>query len=210
MNVEDEETEEFPKRRELGRKPARESRAAELRQRLIAWRQAPESLRPSLRALAGELGTSHQLLKHYLDGLEEWQCQERCRRTKEKAEEIQARAKTEGRAMTVRECIDSLVTPKLFDQIESMRQDFKRGPLDPHQIKMLKVFAENFPEAQELLQKLSQIKPEWKKVELPPEQKRLMASLPKDQARRYERWIHDCSRGKGYDLCLDRRSRIIR
>jgi hypothetical protein len=210
MTVVDVGTEELPKRREAGRKPARESRATEFRQRLIAWQQTPESSQPSLRALACELGTSHQLLQHYLDGLEDWQCKERCRRAKQKAEEIQARAKAEGREMTVRECLDSIVMPGLLNEIESMRQDFKRGPLNPQQAKMLKVFAKNFPGAQELLQKHSHIKPEWKKVELPPEQQRLMASLPKDQARRYERWIHDCSRGKGYDLCLDRRSRIIR
>jgi hypothetical protein len=209
MTAEDVETEEFPKRREAGRKPARESRAAEFRQGLIAWQQIPESSRPSLRALACQLGTSHQLLQHYLDGLEEWQYKERCRRAKEKAEEIQARAKAEGREMTIRECINSIVTPGLLDQIESMRQDFKRGPLDPHQLKMLKVFAKNFPEAQELLQKHSQIKPEWKKVELTPEEQRIKASLPKHQARRYERWIRACSEGRGYSLCLDRRSRII-
>jgi hypothetical protein len=53
-----------------GRKTEQESRATEFRQRLMAWKQTPESQRPSLRALARELGTSHQLLKHYLDGLE--------------------------------------------------------------------------------------------------------------------------------------------
>ncbi len=45
-----------------GRKPKQESRSAELRQKLIEWKQTPESSRPSLRALARELGTSHQLL----------------------------------------------------------------------------------------------------------------------------------------------------
>lgn len=55
-----------------GRKPKYESRAAEFRQRLVAWKQTPESMRPSLRALARELQTSHALLQHYLDGLDEW------------------------------------------------------------------------------------------------------------------------------------------
>ncbi len=32
-----------------------------------------ESLRPSLRALARELGTSHQLLNFYLKGSDKWQ-----------------------------------------------------------------------------------------------------------------------------------------
>jgi|SRR5579863_968498 len=44
-----------------GRKPAYESRAAEFRQRLMVWKGTAESSRPSLRALAVELGTSHQI-----------------------------------------------------------------------------------------------------------------------------------------------------
>jgi transcriptional regulator with XRE-family HTH domain len=55
-----------------GRRPKQESRAEEFRQQLIDWRRAPEFSRPSLRALARELGTSHQLLGHYLSGLEAW------------------------------------------------------------------------------------------------------------------------------------------
>lgn len=50
-----------------GRKPAHESRATEFRRKLIEWKQTPESSRPSLRALARELGTSHQLLTFYLE-----------------------------------------------------------------------------------------------------------------------------------------------
>ncbi len=52
-----------PKR---GRKPADESRARILRARLVVWKQTPESQRVSLRTLAAELGTSHQLLAFYL------------------------------------------------------------------------------------------------------------------------------------------------
>ena len=55
-----------------GRKPKQESRSTEIRQRLVEWSQTPASARPSLRALARELGTTHQLLGHYLDRLEEW------------------------------------------------------------------------------------------------------------------------------------------
>jgi hypothetical protein len=42
-----------------GRKKKPESRATEFRQRLVIRKQTPESLRPSLRQLARELGTSH-------------------------------------------------------------------------------------------------------------------------------------------------------
>jgi hypothetical protein len=66
------------------RKPKYESRATEFRQRLVVWKQTPASMRQSLRALAGELGTSHQLLAHYLDGLEEWQYKERAAGRKRK------------------------------------------------------------------------------------------------------------------------------
>jgi len=78
-----------------GRKTKQESRAAEFRQGLMIWQQTPTSLRPSLRALARQLGTSHQLLEHYLKGLEEWRCRESYLRAKqrahEKTEEIRAR-----------------------------------------------------------------------------------------------------------------------
>jgi transcriptional regulator with XRE-family HTH domain len=53
-----------------GRKPKLDSRAEEFRKRLIHWKESSELSRPSLRALARELGTSHQLLTHYLSGLE--------------------------------------------------------------------------------------------------------------------------------------------
>jgi hypothetical protein len=152
----------------VGRKPKRESRAAEFRQRLIAWKQLPESLRPSLRALACELGSSHQLLAHYLDGLEEWLFKERYRRAKKQAREIRARAKAENREMTMRECVATILTPKLLDDLEKIRQAAKRGSLDPYQFKTLKGLADHLPEARWILQKYSHIEPQWKKVELTP------------------------------------------
>ena len=57
-------------RKAIGRRPANKSRARELRQELIAWKQAPESSRLSLRSLACKLGTSHQLLAFFLKGLD--------------------------------------------------------------------------------------------------------------------------------------------
>jgi len=141
-----------------GRKTKQESRAQEIRARLLAWKNSPESLRPSLRALAAEIGVSHQLLSFYLEGLEDWQYKENCRRAKEEAEEIRARAKAENREMTFRECVNAIITPGLLDQIESIRQDAKRGPLHPAQFKMLEISAkQGLPGARELLQKFSQI-----------------------------------------------------
>jgi hypothetical protein len=52
--------------RKRGRKPASESHAAEIRARLSAWKQVPETQRMSLRALAAEMRVSHQLLSFHL------------------------------------------------------------------------------------------------------------------------------------------------
>ena len=59
------------KKPQRGGKPAGETRATAIRARLFAWKQTPESQRVSLRKLAVELGTSHQLLAFYLRGLDE-------------------------------------------------------------------------------------------------------------------------------------------
>lgn len=75
-----------------GPKPAGESRAAEIRARLMAWKQTPEQERISLRALAAELGTSHQLLSFYLRGWDKWQIKQ-----------TPERAKTENRFLTAEE-----------------------------------------------------------------------------------------------------------
>ena len=150
-----------------GRKPKQESRSAEFRQTLIAWKQTPEPLRPSLRALASELGTSHQLLGHYQASLEKWQHKERYHEAKRESEKICARASAEGRPMTQweeqqvrdygRAALRAMVAPMLLDQLERIRQDAKRGPLNRTQIKLLKLLARHeFPGAQELLGKCPQ------------------------------------------------------
>jgi hypothetical protein len=147
-----------------GRKPNQESRSAEFRRRLIAWRQIPESHRPSLRTLARELGTSHQLLSHLLVGLETWQEKERYREAKNRCKEIRSRAEAEKRPLSPweeeqirasdRASGRALLGSILLNKIESIKREAKRGGLNSHHIKMLKVFARNgFQEAQELLQK---------------------------------------------------------
>lgn len=82
-----------------GRKPAGESRTAEILGRLAAWKQTPQPERISLRALAAELGTSHQLLCFYLRGWDKWQMKEYRR----KAQEIRDRAKAENRSLIAAE-----------------------------------------------------------------------------------------------------------
>jgi hypothetical protein len=119
-------------RRASGRKPAYESRAAEFRHALIIWTQTP--MRQSLRALARKLNTTHQMLAYYLSGLDRWQAEE-------KAKQIRERAEADGREMTMRECLDVIITPEWLDQIEKLRQAACRGPLNRHQVQMLKLFA---------------------------------------------------------------------
>ena len=147
-----------------GRKKQPESRAAEFRERLMVWKRTPGSSRPSLRALARELSTSHQLLQHYLDGLEEWECKERYQRAKEKAQkkavEIRAGAEAEGREMTMRECCEAILTPGILHQIEKLRREAKRGPLDHWQIQTLKLYAKQFSGAKEILGKCRQMTPQ--------------------------------------------------
>lgn len=155
---------EMPPRRKGhgGRKPSHESRATEFRRELIEWKQNPESSRPSLRALARELGTSHQLLAFYLMGLGEWQAREYWRQ----AREIRARAMDENRDLTSweeqqaraydRAGAGTMAQFMLLDSIERMKKESEHRPLVWQEIKVLKIFARQFPEAQELLQNCSQ------------------------------------------------------
>jgi hypothetical protein len=161
------------------------------------WKQSPESLRPSLRSLAAETGVSHQLLSFYLNRLEEWQYKERNRTAKEnadrKAEQIRARAEAENRNMTVRECLDVIIMPGLIDQIESIRQEARRGPLNYWQIEMLKLFVkQGFSEAKELLAKHgSPSRAERRKLELSPKQQLVLKTLSPAGRRRYRRWLRE-------------------
>jgi len=79
--------------RKAGRKPEAESRKEELCQALVRWQEIPESSRPSLRALAKEKNTSHQLLQHYLVGLDDW-------RRDKKLEQFRANAAAKGVKVT--------------------------------------------------------------------------------------------------------------
>lgn len=145
-----------------GRKPAHESRATEFRRKLMEWKQTPRSSRPSLRAFARELGTSHQLLTFYLKRLDEWQAKEYWRQ----AREIRARAIAEGRPLTHweehqahgcdRAAISITAGCLLRDDIKSMRKESERRPLVWQEINSLRFLAPGFPEARELLKKCSQ------------------------------------------------------
>lgn len=118
-----------------GRKPGSESRAAEIRARLAAWKQTPEQGRISLRALAGELGTSHQLLSSYLRGWDKCQMKEYRR----KVLEIRDRAKAENRCLTAAEeasvaayesgAFISMLDSLLRDNLKHLKQEARSGKL---------------------------------------------------------------------------------
>jgi len=141
-----------------GRNRKEDSRATELRQRLVVWQQTPESMRPSLRALARELGTTHQLLAHYSERIESWKASEQAKR-------IRARAEAEGREMTIRECIDAIIAPEILADIENVRRAARRGPLNSWQIKTLKIWAKHFPMAKEVLASSRAMTPQEEKAD---------------------------------------------
>jgi hypothetical protein len=159
--VNPEKTEEIQEERargKRGRKPATESRAAEIRTKLLAWRQTPEPQRLSLRALATEIGTSHQLLSFHLRGLDKWQMKDYQR----KAREITARASAENRLMTSQEqqqCValgraslDSLLESAGAQNIRDLREVLKLGNLSGIQVRIAKLLASKGDrEAQEIL-----------------------------------------------------------
>jgi hypothetical protein len=139
-----------------GRKLKQESRSVEFRHRLIVWKQTSESSRPSLRTLALELNTSHQLLAHYLDDLEVWQAKENYREAKDSIKEIRIRAETEKRPVTPWEeqqirandraslhfLIDSVVIGALRKWERELEQDVKAGrPPAAQAGRLLRTFA---------------------------------------------------------------------
>jgi len=141
-----------------GRKPTCESRAAEIRARLAAWRQTPEPRRISLRALAAEIGTSHQLLSFYLQRLDKWQTKEYRRQ----ANDIRARAQAENRSITPweeaqiiayqRASFQSMVDSVVSHTLRQFRKQIKHGKLSGRQVKMAKLLArKGCREAQKIL-----------------------------------------------------------
>jgi len=145
-----------------GRKHKWESRALEFYGRLARWKQTPESARPSLRALARQLGTSHQLLSHYLRSWAKWQAKE-CRR---QAEEIRARAEMENRTLKPweeqqasaydQEALHWMIESASEKSIMELEHDANVGGLNRLQFKLLKLLASRgCPKAQKILEKLS-------------------------------------------------------
>lgn len=146
-----------------GRKPSSQSRAKEFRQRLSAWKRMPETSRPSLRAMATEIGTSHQLLSFYLRRWDKWQAKEYRRR----ADDLRARAEAEGRYLNQWEegqvaayqraafhsMLDSVLAEAVPAMLIRLKADAKTGKLSRQQLKVLGSLArQGFSAAQKILQ----------------------------------------------------------
>lgn len=154
-----------------GRKPAGASRATEIRERLLAWKETAERQRISLRKLAAEIGVSHQLLSFHLQRLHKWQMKE----YDKKVYEITDRAKVENRPLTAEEmqrCIDHsraslaiLADHTASDMLSELRKVVKRGKLTRTQAKVAKFLAaRGYRDAREILNEHLQ-----RKNNLPPE-----------------------------------------
>lgn len=152
-----------------GRRIASQSRAAEIRSKLLAWKQTPELQKISLRALAVELGTSHQLLRSYLRGLNKWQAKDyKCR-----AEEIRNVAWAENRRLTPweesraealdRTAFQCMIESALTHALRRYEKELREGKCRAGNLKLVRMLAQRgFPDAQKVLQKY--------KFNLPPKQ----------------------------------------
>jgi hypothetical protein len=176
------ESSEQPVERNAGRKPSNQSRAAEFREKLAAWRRMPEFSRPPLRAVARELGTSHQLLSHYLKTWDRWQEKEYRRN----AAEIRARAESENRPLTQweqsqadayqRKAFQVMLTSMLDSELNKMLARLKAGGmLSKGEIRFINLGArKGFPIAQKIARSYSENSVKKSKNNLP---RRTLASL---------------------------------
>lgn len=153
-----------------GRRPANQSRGAELRAGLASWMRIPEDKRISLRGLAKQLGTSHQLLNSFLRGWDRWQVKEYRRQAKE----IHVRAEAQRRGLTpweeqrVNFCTSQALkwtfSALLNDEYEKMRRQAKRGKLSAVDVKVLTYFGgRGERRAQEILE-MSRPAPKGRKI----------------------------------------------
>jgi hypothetical protein len=133
--------------RKRGRKRISESRATEIRARLAEWKQIPEPIRISLRALAAEMGTSHQLLAFYLRRWDMWQAKEYQR----SANDICTRAEAEKRTLTASEqaqvvaytraSLQSMINSVVPDMLTMLRREARRGKLSRQHLRLAKILA---------------------------------------------------------------------
>ena len=141
-----------------GRRPSDKSNAAAIRTRLVSWRQAPEQTRSSLRALAKELGTKHQILSFYLKGLNRWQREEYHR----KAAEIRSKGlgmtyADEQQALAYdRAALHLMLDDALEPTFQRLEEGAKTGNLNERELQMVNLAArKGLPRAVRIKQALA-------------------------------------------------------
>jgi hypothetical protein len=145
-----------------GRKPAIESHAAEICTKLLVWKQTPEPQRISLRALAVEIGTSHQLLSFYLRRWDKRQAREYRRQAKEISScaevetypwivaELQRQAEALERA-----AFQSMIGSLLDNTLRQVKRKSRGDQLSRGEVRMLRLLASRgFWEAREVLDRI--------------------------------------------------------
>jgi hypothetical protein len=148
--------------RKSGRKPASQSGAVEIRARLQAWKQTPEPQRTSLRALAIEIGTSHQLLSFYLARWDRRQATGYRRQAKE----IRIRAEAETYPWIVSEmqrqaqalekaAFQSMIGSVLDDTLRQLKRKARHDQLSRDEVRMLRLLASRgFSKARRVLDRI--------------------------------------------------------
>jgi hypothetical protein len=142
-----------------GRKPACESNAAAIRIRLVSWSQAPKAQRPSLRALAKELGTTHQLLSFHLKGLSKWQQQEYHRKAQEIRDKGLGMTYADEQQMIAyeRAALSCMLSRALDGFVERLAAEAKVEGWTKKRIKLVEIAArKGVPAAQKLLASLTE------------------------------------------------------
>ena len=151
-------------RRKRGRKPASQSSAVEIRTKLLAWKQTPELQRTSLRALAIEIGTSHQLLSFYL----RWWDKRQAKEYRRQAKEIRSRTGAETHPSIVSEmqrqaqalekaAFQSMIGSVLDDTLRQLKRKSRGDQLSRDEVRMLRLLASRgFWEAREVLDRIGQ------------------------------------------------------
>jgi hypothetical protein len=144
----------------VGRRTADESQARVIRTRLVAWKQTPEQQRVSLRTLATELGTSHQLLSFYLKGLNDWQKKD----YEASAQAVRDQAETENRCMTwweeseiralERAAFSCMIESAIQPGLKALEALAKAGKLSKRHVKTISLLARRgVPIAKKILEK---------------------------------------------------------
>lgn len=179
-----------------GRRLKVDSRADELCRALDMWNLTNESRRPSLRALARQLSTSHELLRYYLARLEKRKYKEVSRVAEEEAVVIRNRANAENRELTGSELqqlqtldvrsFRALLGVAALDSLDRLKQAASRGPMHRPEYKMLEVLVKSgVPGALELWEK---------RVEIGLKPKKIFAAIVKDTSRQngeaFGIWLH--------------------